>query len=360
MKQKKREPTNLPSTKLTTLTVTIIIISISLFSVIFLRFTGFAVREYPEQVQFYFYDEITNCSLNGYIFVGQKLVGETEKGFFNLTLKNYEANFQNPNSNISVFGKLENCFKENPELLFDKSWKNQIIEKYYFKGESTFNFKTKINPNNPTKKDFIGFIQPNRVKLELNNINLKGKNTFEDLSKINLYLNNKINYTKDWTFNKENYWQVPPETLLKKQGDCEDFSTTLLSLFLSYNASLNCYNIIFSSHVTTLCFIDDYYIYYDQEKTELKKQIKTNSNPETIRIKLKNLNQEYFKYYGINDSETQAHYAFNDKEFIEFQDIKNKDTKNQNTNFINWQYSLKNLKTKTDIFEELDKDLENI
>jgi hypothetical protein len=309
-----------------------------------LIFLSRAEAQTPKQVQFYFFDE-NNCSLNGYLFNGDTLIGKTENGFFNLTYNTYKNRFD-LDYDITLFGKLGNCSSSG--LYFDKSWESFEIEDYYFSGESLFKFQASIHPNNPSKRELLGFIQPDSVKGELKNINFTGE-TLEDLSKINQYLNDKINYTEDWDFNKEeNYWQTPQETLRLKQGDCEDYSTTLLSLFSAYNRSLNCYNVIFSSHVATLCYIEDYYIYYDQQKTELRKKI-TSKNGGT-ESKLLNLKEEYFQHYGINDSE-RAYYVFNEYRFLEFKDDKE---------FINWQFAISNKKQGIDLFKKLEQDLSKI
>lgn len=323
-----------------------VIILLGLMIMLVSNFTGRVTEKQKKQVRLYFYDEISNCSLNGYVFIGEKAIGKSFNGFFNLTYENYLENFQN-NENISIFGELGSCF-DTPQLFFDKSWIVPEIKKYHFPGENTFNFKAEINPNNPSKRELQGFIQPEKINSELENINLGKINILNDLSKINEYLNNKINYIKDWDFDKKiNYWQIPVETLDLKQGDCEDYSTTLLSLFSSYDSSLNCYNIVFNSHVTTFCHIDDYYIYYDQEKTELKKQI-NKINPASTNFQLTKLKQDYFEYYGLNESETKPYYAFNDLEFIEF---KNED------DFINWQYNLKDKKQEFDLFSNIEEQI---
>jgi len=328
--------------------VWVVIIVILMIALVFFaswKFTGYVVEALRKQVRFYFYDELTNCSLDGYVSIGKKIIGKTNQGYFNLTLANYEENFNNK-SNISLFGRLDNCF--DTDLFFDKYWKAFEIERHYFLGDSVFNFKTKINPHNPAKRELIGFIQPDKVAIELENIDIRNEEVLEDLSEINNYLNNKINYTKDWDFNKENYWQTPLETLELKQGDCEDYSTALLSLFLAYNHSLNCYNVIFASHVTTFCYIDDYYLYYDQGKTELKKRI-VNKDIET-KPRLATLKQEYFKHYGINNSE-RAYYVFNENKFIEFKD---------DNEFIEWQSDISNKKQEFDLFENLEQKLTNL
>jgi len=298
----------------------------------------------PKQVQLYFFDE-NNCSLNGYLFVDSELSGKTENGIFNLSYDDYRDKFDS-DEEINLFGKLGNCSTEN--LFFDKYWKLSEIQEHYFLGDSTFKFKTFISPHNPSKKEVIGFIQPASVRSELKNIKFNG-NALEDLSKINEYLSDKINYTEDWDFNKEeNYWQTSQETLKIGQGDCEDYSTLLLSLFLAYNSSLQCYNVIFSSHVTTMCHIGEYYIYYDQEKTALKKEIRY-GNIET-KQRLRSLKEEYFEHYGINESD-KVHYAFNEYRFIEFEN---------DEEFITWQAIISNKKPSIGLFTQLENELAGI
>lgn len=331
---------------LSTLMVELIIIMLVLINSISPQLTIYVIKEQKNQVQFYFYDEETNCSLNGYVFSGSKLIGETHGGFFNLTYENYVDNFDTK-ENISLFGVLGSCF--NNYLFFDKYWKAFEIDNRYFSGGSVFNFKTKINYNTPTRRELIGFVQPYKVKSELENINIKRKDVLKDLSEINNYLNKKTEYVKDWNFtNKTNYWQTPTETMELGRGDCEDFSTTLLSLFMAYNDSLNCHNVIFSSHVTTFCKISNYYIYYDQGRTELRKEVESEDFASTIE-KLKELKKEYFEHYGLNESNTSAHYAFNNEQFVEFE---------SEDSFINWQYNVR--KTKSDPLQKLKQEVVEI
>jgi len=278
-----------------------------------IKFTGNLIKEDKIPVTFYFYDENSNCPLNGYLFLNDNLIGKTNKGYFNLNYEDYLPIYDKK-GNISLFGILGDCF--DSEMYFHKYWDMPILDEDYFLQNSLFNFKTKIVLNNPHNKEFLSFVDSKGVKEELDSIALTNQ-VLDDLTQINNYLNKKIKYVKDWDFNNENnYWQTPKQTFSLMQGDCEDYSTTLLSLFLAYNNSLNCYNIIFTSHVTTFCKIDKYYVYYDQEKTELKKEINYRTVEER-KVALEKLKDEYFNHYGINDSET-AGYAFNDKEYFRF------------------------------------------
>ena len=321
-----------------------LVTSFLLFFIEIVEADSYVVKSPPKQVRLYFFDE-NNCSLEGYLFVDNKLVGRTEKGFFNLSYEYYEKHFKGSRE-ISLFGKLGECYEE--ELFFDKYWKSFEIEEEYFSGSSLFNFKASLNPHNPSRRELIGFVKPSDVSRELNKIKLSGVDNLEDLSSINNYLNERIEYVDDWEFNDaENYWQSPPETLILGRGDCEDYSTLLLSLFLSYNSSLNCYNLIFPSHVTTMCQVGNYYVYYDQEKTELRKRI-TGVNVET-KPKLRALKREYLEHYGIEGDE-RVYYAFNENSFIEF--LTDED-------FISWQSSLPTKSSGT-IFNRLENELRGI
>lgn len=304
-----------------------------------MKFTGYAVKQ--QEVQFYFYEEENNCSFNGYLFAGDNLIGKTENGFFSLSLEEYKLLKNNLNQNISLFGKLDDCFNENKDMLFDKSWKMPEIDNNFFYGESIFNFKANITPNYPRSKELIGFIQPEKLKSYLSNIELRN-NTLEDLSSINIYLSNKIQYINN---SKTAYWQLPEQTITDNKGVCNDYSTTLLSLFLAYNHSLKCYNIALSDHLTTFCDIEDSYIYYDQQEKEVEIKINHPYNSSEIKSSLIDLNKQYFDYYGLSETE-KAKIAFNDKEYIEFKN---------DEHFIDWQYSLINKDVKTNLLLNLEK-----
>ncbi len=324
--------------KLVMIVLIILIIGIIAVPVfMFPELLGFAIKREKEKVRFHFSAE--DCELEGYVFSGRNLLGKSVEGYFNLSYSNYLNNFDSE-GNISLFGRLGSCFGSAEGFYFDRYWAGFGIEDYYFEGESVFEFEGEVDSHNPRKRELLGFIQPDKVRGELENINLN-QIILEDLSLINSHLNEKVNYFKDWEFEGENYWQTPPETLELEQGDCEDYSTALLSLFLSYNSSLNCYNIIFSSHVTTFCKIGKEYVYYDQGKTELRKEIQ---NADGLQQGLEELKEEYFEHYGINESE-RAYYAFSNNNYIEFV---NKE------GLIDWQASLSE-KQEFKLFEELDK-----
>lgn len=333
-----------------------IIISIIIFFIILISFLllysinpviiGNIIKN-TKSVEFYFSDSNTGCPLEGYIFVGPEVIGKTEKGHFSLDYYIYEKYIsQNPESEISIFGELGECYNES-DLLFDRRWEIfEIDENYFHKG--LLNFNVNLNPKDPTKRELTGFIQPEKVMNELNKINLN-QNTLNDLSNINKYLNQEIVYQEDWSFYKDNYWQTPEETLNLKRGDCEDYSTALLSLFTAYNNTLNCFNIVFTSHVTTFCHVDNYYIYYDQSRTESIEKINNLELDTTVKPKIDRLNRDYFKAYGIEKQ--RAHYAFNDYELIEF---------DSEEEYIDWQYSLGNVKKTTLSFSDFDKKIEDI
>jgi len=307
-----------------------------------IRLVGYAINENflnINKIELQFIDEASNCSLNGYVFINNKLLGKSENGLFNLTIDEYKKNFMEEN-NISIFGKLGDCFKENKDLLLDRSWNMPEIKRNYFYGESTYLFKTNINIHNPKNRELMGFITPEKVDSYLN---VKKKDTSSDLSEINNYLSSKIAYVDDIS---GIYWQMPKETLNISKGICNDYSTTLLSLFLAYNPSLKCYNIILTDHITTLCNINNEYSYFDQQKKEKKISINESTNSSDIKLKISKLNEEFFNYYGLNKNESPI-IAFNNQEYIEFK---------KEEDYLNWQYSLLTKDTKSNILGELEKE----
>jgi hypothetical protein len=320
--------------------IVVSIIIICSAAIFLLRLTGYGIKQ--EGINLYFYDEKTNCSLNGYLFINDILAGKTENGSFYLSYEDYTKNAELSNeSNIFLLGKLGECFKDKKEMIFDKYWTMPNINKEYFFGDSNYIFKTEINIHNPKNIEVISFIRPEKVRPYLKEISLDN-NPEEDLSKINSYLSGRINYNND---TKILNWQLPQETLEAGKGICNDYSTALLSMFLAYNPAFKCYNIILSDHVTTLCNFGKDYIYYDELSTEVKSTIDDSLNSTEFKSRLLSLNRLYFNEYGLNETE-KADIAFNDKEYVEFK---------SDEEFIDWQYSLKDKNTRMNILFDLEK-----
>lgn len=331
------------------ISVLLFIFTVIIISIFFIKLTGYIISGPETAVNFYFYDENTNCPLNGYLFLGNQLIGKTSDGYYNLNYKDYINNIEPYSSqNYSLFGRLGNCFNENKELYFDRYWKSFEISEQYFNGESKIIFKTKISPNNPSKRELLGFVQPKKFELYIKEINLSSDNKLENILNINKYLNKRTLYVKDWGFNKASYWQTPLETFEIKKGDCEDYSTTLLSFILGYDPSLKCYNVIFSTHVTTFCNIDDNFAYFDQGDKNVIRKVKDRYNSTQIKQEIIELNNEYFDYYGIQKNESTAYFAFDNNELMEFK---------KESDFIDWQYYLINKNSKINLFANLDNEL---
>jgi len=62
--------------------ISLIVLLLVLMTYLYPKITGEVVKEPKNQIQMYFYDEITNCSLDGYLFVGEKPIGKTRGGYF--------------------------------------------------------------------------------------------------------------------------------------------------------------------------------------------------------------------------------------------------------------------------------------
>jgi hypothetical protein len=334
MKKRKRKI----NTRYLNYLIFLISIILIIFLSLFINFTGFAIKQ--DTVVLSFYDIKTNCSMNGFLFIGNKLLGKTDNGIYNLSIDQYKSFENNPDENFSLFGRLGSCFNGSRDMIFDRSWKVPKMNYDFFLGDSKFEFKTNIDFHFPRNREPMGFIQPSTIAYYLRNIDLID-NITQDLSKINIYLSTNIQY-----INKSiaSYWQLPEETMKTKNGVCNDYSTTLLSLFLAYNPSLKCYNIILNDHVTTFCNIDKTFTYFDQQEKELSLVTNNSMNTNDIMSSLSTLNKGFLDYYGLDRSE-RAKVAFNDKEYVEF---------NSNQDFIDWQRSLLIKDTKVNLLSQLE------
>jgi len=101
------------------------------------------VKETPhaqEYVGLYFYDSKTNCYLNGEIYIGEQLVGNTGMGAFVLSKEDYEKFWT---GKITIKGKTNSCFGENANIPFTESWKMQDLDDY-FKNDVTAKFGAEL------------------------------------------------------------------------------------------------------------------------------------------------------------------------------------------------------------------------
>jgi hypothetical protein len=140
------------------------------------------------------------------------------------------------------------------------------------------------------------------------------------------YIKRRLESEVRYRFEFGNYWQFPNETLNLKYGDCEDFSTTLLSLFKAYNSSLKCFNIGLYRHLTTFCilyFESEYptFAFFDQGETRIRENwFRANSDYEKC-VRIKVLVESFYSSYGLTPVENKVEFAFDDKTVKVFSSI---------------------------------------
>jgi len=299
--------------------------------------TGKAVsleaEEQGKTISLYFYDNKTDCPLEGELYVNKNLLGMIKNGLLTLTKDKYKAEFKE-NSIITLSGVTSGCFNENKNLPFQKEW---YIKNLGNSPSPTLSFETELNPRQPSYiKEMQGFIRPSEVKLYLiNNLQKYFKNdTRKDLDRIAEY---NIRYREDsLLFKNAEYWQTPNETLNKGHGDCEDWAIAVLSLIKAYNSSLKCYNILWPTHLSIFCYIEGSYIIYDQDRTKTSTSLSNNPNNDFVilqenKIKMRKMLNNYFDKYGLKPKERKIKALFNEKEIITF---------NDNEEFVDWAIRL--------------------
>ncbi len=271
-------------------------------------------------IEFHFYDNKTDCVLNGDVLINDEIVGKSENGIFILEGEDYE------NSKVSINGLTDICFQKDKDLLFYETWEVDLKD---YSGK-IINFRTQLTPRKPRNyKEMQGFVRPEETKNYLLDINLDNDNFEEDLDKITSY---RIRYRADnILFNRLEYWQTPKETLDLGHGDCEDWAVTTLSLIREYNSNLKCYNILWETHISIFCFIEGNYFIFDQDETKFKRSLKEDYSKLENKALLRKMRNDYFDEYGIKPDKRKSYAVFNEEELITFQ---------ESNDFIDWAYGL--------------------
>lgn len=296
---------------------------------------------YEEQLKiktmnFLFYDNKTNCKLNGKVYVDDFFIGDTQEGAFLLTEKEYNQKFK-INSTIHIFGRTDFCFEKDANLPFAGYWSIHDL-KYFFDNNETLEFDMDLDPRWPKYYvEIQDFVRPEETRSYLED-NLKKyfkNNTWEDLDVIANYM--RISYISDQNrFKKSEYWQTPAEVLRIKMGDCEDWAITTLSLMREYNNSVNCYNILWPTHLSILCYKNNHFAIYDQGRTKFStaleiKNINDSGVMQDNKIAIRKMRNDYFDWYGLNPNERRMYALFNENELITFE---------KDEDFVNWAINL--------------------
>ncbi len=292
----------------------------------------------PKKIKLIFYDNKTDCKLNGEVYVDDVLLGETKEGIFVLTENEYKQKFKK-NSSLYIFGRTDYCFGEDRNLPFAEYWTIYDLQ-YSFDNYQDENFELNLDPRWPQYYlEMQDFIRPEETKSYLEDSLRKyfKNNTWEDLDTISNYM--RISYISDWNrFKKAEYWQTPSEALKIKMGDCEDWAITTLSLMRAYNDTIDCYNILWPTHISILCYEKNRFVIYDQDKTKFSTSLETENTGDSAviqenKIAIRKMRNGYFDWYGLSPDERRMYALFNEKELITFE---------KDEDFVNWAIQLIN------------------
>lgn len=283
-----------------------------------------------------FYDNKTQCKLNGDVYVDDVLLGKSKNGIFVLKEDDYKQKFRE-NSTLHIYGLTDYCFESNSNLPFVEYWIVPDLQYYFYYNENA-SFEASINPRSPRYYlEMQGFIRPSETEDYLNSELRKyfKNNTEEDLDIIAKYMT--ISYISDWNlFKKSEYWQTPAETLKRKMGDCEDWAVTTLSLMRAYNDSIRCFNALWQTHMSVFCYFNNNFIIYDQDRVKFKTRLNTENTQDYIvkqenQIAIRKMRNNYLDEYGISPGETKLSAVLNEKELVIFE---------EDEDFVNWALNL--------------------
>lgn len=260
-----------------------------------------------------FYDEETNCSLNGEVFINSINLGKTNEGKITINLKDLE-NLKEENE-IRIAGYTDSCFKGDERIYFSEYWN---LYKSDVNKIETLNFISNVNPRWPTRiEEMQDFIRPEEVTYIIKEIDFKEDSLEENINQI--FERTHMSWLSDYKrFGKAEYWQTPRDFLNTKGGDCEDWAIYLLSLIRQKNSSAKCYIALWETHASVLCTLEDKFIIMDQDRVKeslkLDKDLSTQEKKSLIRA----WRNEYFESYGISQRNRNLSYLFNEKEYFEF------------------------------------------
>lgn len=277
-----------------------------------------------------FKDNVSNCVFDGNVFVDDILIGKTTNGEIEITKDTYNKMFKF-NSSLVIIGNASDCFKNDSNLTIFEKWFIYSLD-YYFENKEYLLLETNINLRNPQyHEQMSGFIRPNETDKFFDSVSLDGKTTEEALDRIGKYT---VRYYHDYQkYNVAEYWRTPKETLKENEGDCEDWAIAILSVIKKYNYSLKCYDVVWSSHASVMCYYDNTYYFYDQGRTKYYARFNSQKTEEEKKNQLRNTINAYFESYGIKPKERKVNYAFDDKTSFAFENF---------DEFIDWMLTLSN------------------
>ena len=213
-----------------------------------------------QKIGMLFKDVLTDCTLDGEVFVNNSSVGFTKDGNISLD-KNI---FTNEKHEIYIRGNLDECFDTYNNWVYDVCcW---FVDKKEIEENQVFELTTKIEPRKGAGRLAMNYIQPENLSDYLN------FSYYTSESSIWNYLNQRFTWKEDEDiFGESEHWQLPYEFLQRKEGDCEDWASVFVSLALARNSSSNCFavemivnNTKVSGHVGTVCLEGKKLLVFDQ------------------------------------------------------------------------------------------------
>jgi hypothetical protein len=134
-------------------------------------------------------------------------------------------------------------------------------------------------------------------------------------------------------FGLEDYWQTPSEVLMRREGDNEDWTNTLVSAISYYKPSAKCYVLAIESHLTSFCYLGNGQInWVDQYETSYSRTFSASDTEEEKEAKVNEIYKMYAKRYRLRAGvEMRVLFAYNDKDFVEFAN---------NQEFFDWAVAL--------------------
>jgi predicted transglutaminase-like cysteine proteinase len=268
------------------------------------------------ELNLFFLDEKTNCTVNGKLYSKENLIGEVIDG----KIKINSSDFSKIDSALSIKGKTGACFGRDANLPFYRSWELTGWNSIENVGNEEI-FELNLDPRRPRyPEEMQGFIRPDEVSQKVDEINFDEEDTkIQDIERI--FRRTYMNYASDeGVFSKEDYWQTPSDFLKNKRGDCEDWAIYAVSLLREYDPNLDCYAALWLTHMNVICAVNQTFLIFDQEQTQ--EQIKLDSNliVQDNKIEINKWINNYFSDYGIDVKDRKLYYLFNEKEFISFND----------------------------------------
>jgi hypothetical protein len=247
------------------------------------------------------------CPLEGEVLVNGINEGSLTEGKKVITLPEIQSAI-----NITLIGLTGKCFDYSEGYRFNQTWTNYQIEPVNI-----------LYVNFSLRKPLYlaglpSLVRPEEVRYYLNNYHSFNNNSAHDLDLLaNFYMRYDYNQWLD------SHWQTPAQTLEKSSGDTMAWTTTFLSLAKAYNSSIDCYGVIWSQNLNSICYIDGSYHLFAQGGVrgnanmipldERDPQFSERENKKELRLMLAG----FYSSYGIPSTEREVIGVFNESGSIE-------------------------------------------